>query len=115
MEETDPVDAFSSDMEELGGVEGLRRMRPGRQVLKRLERMYSVLSSDNRIEILFFLNFTPLTPGELSEITGMAPNLLSFHLKKLESAGVITSEREGRRRIYSITEIGRSISGPLTK
>jgi predicted MarR family transcription regulator len=45
----------------------------------------------------------------------MAPNLLSFHLRKLETAGVVTSEKEGRNKTYSITEVGRSITGPLTK
>ena len=109
-----PPMVFDPDLEELGGIDGLRRMRPGAQVLKRLERMYSVLSSSNRIEILFFLNFTTLTPGELSEITGMAPNLLSFHLGKLVRAGVISGERDGKNIIYSITDLGRSITGPLT-
>jgi DNA-binding transcriptional ArsR family regulator len=108
-------DDLDMDLEELGGIEGLKKLKPSKQVLKRLEGMYSVLSSRNRIEILFFLNFTPLNPGDLSEITGMAPNLLSFHLKKLEKAGVIIGEREGRNIIYSITDVGRSISGPLTK
>jgi len=110
-----PSDGFDPDLEELGGVEGLKRLKPGDQVLKRLEGIYSVLSSSNRIEVLYFLNFTPLTPSELSELTGMAPNLLSFHLKKLERAGVISGERDGKNIIYSITDLGRSLTGPLTR
>lgn len=115
MEEEDPFDTLAFDIDEVGGIEGLKKLRPSSKVLKRLEKMYSVLSSHNRIEILFFLNFTSLTPGDLSEITGMAPNLLSFHLRKLEMSGLIKGEREGRQIHYSITDIGRSLSGPLTK
>ena len=115
MEGKGSFDDFGFDLEEIGGLEGLKKLRPSKKVLKRLEKMYSVLSSVNRIEILFYLNFLPLSPGQLSELTGMAPNLLSFHLRKLETAGVVASEKEGRNKTYSITEVGRSITGPLTK
>jgi len=115
MEGEGTFDDLSIDLEEIGGLEGLRKLRPSKKVLKRLEKMYSVLSSDNRIEILFFLNFMSLSPGQMSELTGMAPNLLSFHLKKLETAGVVASVKEGRNKMYSITDVGRSITGPLTK
>ena len=94
MEEKGSFESMDFDLDEIGGIEGLKKLRPNRKVLKRLARMYSLLSSNNRIEILFFLNFTPLNPGDLSEITGMAPNLLSFHLKKLELAGLIKGKRE---------------------
>lgn len=115
MEEEGSHEAMEFDLEEVGGVAGLKKLRPGKQVLKRLEKMYSTLSSGNRIEILFFLNFLPLTPGDLSTVTGMAPSLLSFHLRKLERAGLIKGVKEGKQIVYSITDIGRALSGPLTK
>ncbi len=101
------------DLEELGGLEGLKRMRPDPSVLRRLERVYSLLSAKGRIEILYFLNFGDMTPGMLAYLTGMAPNLLSFHLKKLQSASVLTSRKEGKFIIYSVTDLGRSLAGPL--
>ncbi|MGA1848373.1 MAG: ArsR/SmtB family transcription factor [Thermoplasmatota archaeon] len=105
---------FHMDLDEMGGIEALKRMRPSPSLLQRLERMYSVLSSSKRIEILFFLNLATLTPGNLSDLTGMAPNLLSFHLKKLEEAGIVRGEKDGRFIEYSLTQLGRSLSGPLT-
>jgi ArsR family transcriptional regulator len=108
------VDDFQMDLDEIGGTDALKRMRPSPSLLRRLERMYSVLSSSKRIEILYFLNLAPLTPGSLSEVTGMPPNLLSFHLRKLEEAGIIRGEKEGRFIEYSLTQLGRSLSGPLT-
>ena len=41
-----------------------------------------------------------LTPGILSEQLGIAPNTLSFHLKELAHAGLVTQERQGRNLIY---------------
>jgi len=41
-----------------------------------------------------------LTPGALSEALGAAPSALSFHLKELLHAGLVTQERHGRHLIY---------------
>ena len=101
------------DVEELGGIETLQRMRPDPSVITRLERLYDLLSCRNRVMILFFLNLAPLTPGVLSELTGIKPNLLTFHLKKMEASGVVVSERDGRYRIYSLTDLGTTLMGDM--
>ncbi|MBO9676823.1 MAG: helix-turn-helix transcriptional regulator [Acidovorax sp.] len=41
-----------------------------------------------------------LTPGALAEQLGIAANTLSFHLKELTNAELITQERQGRNLIY---------------
>ncbi len=41
-----------------------------------------------------------MTPSALSEALGVAPNTLSFHLKELTHAQLITQERDGRFLIY---------------
>ena len=41
-----------------------------------------------------------LTPGALSEQLGVAPNALSFHLKELSRAGLVSQERQGRHLVY---------------
>lgn len=41
-----------------------------------------------------------LTPSQLTESLGVAANALSFHLKELNHAGLITQERQGRNLIY---------------
>ena len=41
-----------------------------------------------------------LTPGVLSERLGVAANTLSFHLKELLNAGLVSQERNGRNLIY---------------
>ena len=41
-----------------------------------------------------------LTPGTLAEQLEVASNTLSFHLKELANAGLISQERQGRHLIY---------------
>jgi ArsR family transcriptional regulator, arsenate/arsenite/antimonite-responsive transcriptional repressor len=41
-----------------------------------------------------------LTPGVMAEQLGVAPSALSFHLKELAHAGMVTSEARGRNLIY---------------
>src|SRR5438270_10630517 len=43
---------------------------------------------------------TGLTPGAITEALGVAATTLSFHLKELSNAGLITQQRDGRYLIY---------------
>jgi ArsR family transcriptional regulator, arsenate/arsenite/antimonite-responsive transcriptional repressor len=43
---------------------------------------------------------TGLTPGAIQEALGVAPATLSFHLKELVNAGLVTQERASRNLIY---------------
>lgn len=43
---------------------------------------------------------TGLTPGAIQEALGVAPATLSFHLKELVNAGLVTQERASRHLIY---------------
>jgi len=40
------------------------------------------------------------TPGVIAEQLAVAPSALSFHLKELAHAGLVTSEQRGRNLIY---------------
>ena len=41
-----------------------------------------------------------LTPGTMAEALGVPQNSLSFHLKELSNAGLVTQERASRHIIY---------------
>ena len=43
---------------------------------------------------------TGLTPGQIAEAQEIAAATLSFHLKELVQAGLLTQERQGRSLIY---------------
>lgn len=53
-----------------------------------------------------------LTPGALSSQLEVAANTLSFHLKELVFAGLVTQERQGRHLIYraSLTSVNDLLS-----
>ena len=42
-----------------------------------------------------------LPAGRISEIAGIAPSSLSFHLKEMSHANMVTSRQDGRYIIYS--------------
>lgn len=41
-----------------------------------------------------------MTPGVMADGVGIAPTSLSFHLKELMNAGLVTQERHGRNLVY---------------
>ena len=43
-----------------------------------------------------------LSAGTISEESKISPNTLSFHLKELQTSGLIRSRKEGRSVIYSL-------------
>ena len=54
-----------------------------------------------------------LTAGELAREAGVTPQTASSHLAKLEDGGLVTSEKQGRYRYYSLsgTEIAELLEG----
>ena len=63
----------------------------------------AALAQTSRLEIfrsLVVAGQAGLTPGSMAESLGVAPNTLSFHLKELVHADLVTQERIGRNLIY---------------
>jgi ArsR family transcriptional regulator len=63
----------------------------------------AALAQASRLEVfraLVTAGQSGLTPGALSDSLGVAANTLSFHLKELLHADLITQERSGRNLIY---------------
>ena len=57
-----------------------------------------------------------LTPGVMAEGLGTQPTSLSFHLKELMSAGLVTQERQGRNLVYRAAfERMNAVLGYLTE
>ena len=66
-------------------------------------RALGALAQNLRLQIfrvLVVAGRTGMTPGALAEYFDVAANTLSFHLKELTNAGLITQERLGRFLIY---------------
>ena len=57
-----------------------------------------------------------LAAGKISEATGVAPSSLSFHLKELNHAGLVSARNESRFVIYSANfQTMNSVIGYLTE
>lgn len=72
-------------------------------------RSLAALAQESRLRVfraLVVAGPEGLTPGALVEPSGVAANTLSFHLKELSHAGLVTQERQGRNLIYR-AEFGR--------
>lgn len=72
--------------------------------VKNAVRALSALAQESRLEVFKLLvrkGASGLAAGELSERLGLPPATMSFHLKELSNAGLITSRRESRSIIYS--------------
>ena len=65
----------------------------------------AALAQSNRLQVfraLVVAGRQGSTPGELGEYLGVPNATLSFHLKELLNAGLLTQERQGRHLIYRV-------------
>jgi ArsR family transcriptional regulator, arsenate/arsenite/antimonite-responsive transcriptional repressor len=64
----------------------------------------AALAQDSRLAIfraLVQVGPAGLPAGKIGEITGISPSSVSFHMKELSHADMVTSRNEGRFVIYS--------------
>jgi len=70
---------------------------------KDVVRSLSALAHDLRLEVfraLVVVGQQGITPGTMAEHLGVPAATLSFHLKELMNAGLVSQERLGRNLIY---------------
>lgn len=63
--------------------------------------VHRALGDEHRVRLVDYLAASDRAPGELCELTGLSSNLLAFHLRILEDAGIVErrrSEGDARRR-----------------
>ena len=69
-----------------------------------VERIFEALASTPRRKILAYLAEATLTAGEIAERFEMSKPALSKHLRILETAGLIKSEKKGQFVHYSLAD-----------
>ena len=67
-----------------------------------MEKIFEALASTPRRKILAYLSETELSAGEIAARFEMSKPSLSQHLKVLENAGLVTSEKRGQFVFYSL-------------
>ncbi|MFM1911824.1 MAG: hypothetical protein RJB18_1215 [Pseudomonadota bacterium] len=71
---------------------------------KSVVTVLSALAQESRLSIyrcLVQAGGAGLSAGKISELTHISPSSLSFHLKELSHAGLVSSKNESRFVIYS--------------
>ncbi len=69
---------------------------------REMGRCFQALSDPKRLRILGLLRGGEKCVGRLTEELEVAQSLLSFHLKSLRDAGLVSDRREGRWVYYSL-------------
>ena len=60
------------------------------------------LANEERLLITLWLAGSTCTVRELEEVTGMSQSLVSYHLRELRDAGLVTSSADGRSNRYRL-------------
>jgi ArsR family transcriptional regulator len=84
--------------------------------LDRATRLFHALSDQTRLCILERLRFGERCVCDLTDALDAAQSRLSFHLKVLKEAGLVSDRRAGRWMYYTLnpdalTEIGELVDG----
>ncbi len=69
-----------------------------------MESLWRAMADDHRREILMLLRKKKMTPSELTEHFHFTPPALSSHLRILKSADLVTEEKLGKNRFYSLNQ-----------
>jgi ArsR family transcriptional regulator len=71
----------------------------------RAARLFHALSDETRLAVLELLRGGERCVCELQDALGAAQSRLSFHLKVLKEAGLVTDRREGRWAYYTLAPV----------
>jgi len=96
-------------LQQVGGLQQIRRSLPPGSVVKRVSGIFQSVSDPIRLSILYELSVMPLCVCVLKSVLRIADSKLSYHLDDLRSAGLVSSQSEGRFMVYRITDLGRDL------
>jgi DNA-binding transcriptional ArsR family regulator len=77
--------------------------------------VFGALASGPRLHILECLRRGSVSCREILAVVGLSQPTVSYHLAKLERAGILVKEREGTRNCYRIDEVLESVLAQCIK
>jgi ArsR family transcriptional regulator, lead/cadmium/zinc/bismuth-responsive transcriptional repressor len=99
---------------DLPKAERLRAARLGESDVQRLAERAQALSDPTRLQLALALGDTDeLCVCDLAWVAERAENLVSHHLRSLRTAGLVSSRRDGKMVLYSLTPAGRTMLAAL--
>lgn len=92
--------------------EGIRGALPGDEAAREAADRARALSDPTRLMVAVALREGgELCVCDLAWISGRAQNLVSHHLRVLRSHGLVSSRRDGKMVMYSLTRTGLALLG----
>jgi ArsR family transcriptional regulator len=73
-----------------------------RPAVAKAARLFHALSDETRLEIVRMLRHGERCVCELTDALDVAQSRLSFHLRTLKDAGIVTDRRDGRWVYYAL-------------
>ena len=83
-----------------------RLKMPDDRALEFKARVFKVLGDANRLRIIEFLRGGERCQCEIIPVLGQSQPTVSRHLRLLEEAGLLRSERDGNRILYRVLDEG---------
>jgi len=80
----------------------LRAVRP--EVLQRAAEIIRLLGHPGRLKIVEVLEDGEATVGEIQDAVGLKQAIVSQHLSKMRSAGILAARRDGQHVHYRVIE-----------
>ncbi len=75
---------------------------PSKEEVYEVSRLFKLISSEPKLEILALLSQTSLPVCAISKLLQKDQSLVSHHLSELRMAGLVREKRSGRFKVYSI-------------
>ncbi|MCC5889672.1 MAG: winged helix-turn-helix transcriptional regulator [Alkalibacterium sp.] len=72
--------------------------------IKQAAELFKAISDPGRLEIVTVLEKEPLSVTRLSIVLGREQSTLSHQLRILKKARIVVSRKEGKKRIYSLSD-----------
>lgn len=73
--------------------------------MKKLAQFIKILGDTSRLSIIRSIGNKALSVTEIINETGLSQTLVSFHLRNLREAGIVTTRREGPFIYYSLKDL----------
>lgn len=89
-----------------GGLRGVGKRVPSRATAERIAGIFDAVADPARLRILVALERSPLCPCLVQEVEPMKNSVLSYHLRILRRAGLVTMSATSNYRIYKASSLG---------
>jgi DNA-binding transcriptional ArsR family regulator len=74
-----------------------------------MRQMFLALGNQTRLEIVELIYAGSAQVGEIALAMDLSVSLVSYHLRELQRAGLLTSERNANTKTYQLSSKGRAI------